>query len=57
MGSCVGAEEARERIDAALAAIDAAHDALRATSSDLVGNDFRVEVASAWRPRSGSTGV
>ncbi|MCV7444332.1 HNH endonuclease [Mycobacterium paraense] len=45
MGSCVGAEEARQRIDAALAAIDAAHDALRETSSDVVGNDFRVSVA------------
>lgn len=45
MGSCVGAEEARERIGAALAAIDAAHDALCATSSDVVGNEFRVEVA------------
>ncbi len=45
MGSFVGAAEARQRIGAALAAIDDAHDALRATSSDLVGNDFRVEVA------------
>lgn len=45
MGSCVGAEEARERIGAALAAIGAAHDTLRETSSDVVGNDFRVEVA------------
>src|SRR6201999_2000156 len=35
----------RERINAALDAIDAAHDVLRATSSDLVGNRFRVEVA------------
>ncbi|WP_082978831.1 13E12 repeat family protein [Mycobacterium sp. 1081908.1] len=41
----MGAEVARERIGAALDAIDAAHDALRETSSDLVGNDFRVEVA------------
>ncbi|OBK46539.1 HNH nuclease [Mycobacterium sp. 1081908.1] len=41
----VGAEVARERIGAALDAIDAAHDALRETSSDLVGNDFRVAVA------------
>src|SRR6201994_3672973 len=35
----------RERINAALDAIDAAHDVLRATSSDLVGNRFRVDVA------------
>jgi hypothetical protein len=45
MGSCVSAEEARERISAALDAIDAAHCVLRDTSSDVVGNDFRVEVA------------
>ncbi len=44
--SCrLGADEARERIGAALDAIDAAHDVLRATSSDVVGNGFRVEVA------------
>jgi Domain of unknown function (DUF222) len=36
---------ARERIDAALDAIDAAHEVLRATSSDLLGNAFRVDVA------------
>jgi hypothetical protein len=41
----MSAEQARERIGAALDAIDAAHDVLRATSSDVVGNDFRVEVA------------
>ncbi|OBH00348.1 MULTISPECIES: 13E12 repeat family protein [unclassified Mycobacterium] len=41
----VSAEVARERIGAALDAIDAAHDVLRQTSSDLVGNEFRVEVA------------
>jgi hypothetical protein len=41
----VGAEVARERIGAALDAIDAAHDVLRETSSDVVANDFRVEVA------------
>ena len=35
----------RERINAALDAIDAAHDVLRATSSDLVGNRFRVDIA------------
>src|ERR1700757_3119115 len=45
MGSCVGAEEARERIGAALDAIDAAHGVLRDTSSDVVGNNFRVDVA------------
>jgi Domain of unknown function (DUF222) len=41
----VSAEVARARIGAALDAIDAAHDVLRETSSDVVGNDFRVEVA------------
>jgi Domain of unknown function (DUF222) len=41
----LGAEAARERISAALDAIDAAHDVLRETSSDVVGNHFRVEVA------------
>lgn len=45
MGSRVGAEEARKRITAALDAIDAAHDVLRDTSSDIVGNAFRVDVA------------
>jgi hypothetical protein len=45
MGMGVGAEVARERIGSALDAIDAAHAVLRETSSDLVGNDFRVEVA------------
>lgn len=39
------AEQAQERISAALQAIDAAHDVLRNTSSDVVGNAFRVEVA------------
>jgi Domain of unknown function (DUF222) len=41
----VSAEAAEERISAALDAIDAAHDALRDSSSDLVGNNFRVKVA------------
>ncbi len=41
----MSAEAAEQRISAALDAIDAAHDALRKTSSDLVGNTFRVEVA------------
>jgi hypothetical protein len=45
MGSCASAEEARERIGAALDAIDAAHAVLRDTSSEVVGNNFRVEVA------------
>ncbi|MGA9492117.1 MAG: HNH endonuclease signature motif containing protein [Mycobacterium sp.] len=35
----------RERITAALDAIDAAHDVLRSTPSDLVGNSFRVDIA------------
>ncbi len=38
-------EEARERIGAALDAIDAAHGVLRDTNSDVVGNEFRVGVA------------
>jgi hypothetical protein len=41
----MSAEEARELISAALDAIDAAHDVLRETSSDVVGNNFRVDVA------------
>jgi hypothetical protein len=41
----MAAEQAQERISAALDAIDAAHDVLRGTSSDLVSNNFRVEVA------------
>jgi hypothetical protein len=45
MGSCAGAEEARERISAALDAVDAAHDVLRDTNSDVVGNNFRIDVA------------
>jgi hypothetical protein len=45
MGSCASAEAARERIGAALDAVDAAHAVLRDTSSDVVGNDFRVDVA------------
>ncbi|BBX95271.1 hypothetical protein MLAC_05650 [Mycobacterium lacus] len=45
MGSCASAEEARERISAALDAIDAAHTVLRDTRSDVVGNNFRVDVA------------
>src|ERR1700756_888442 len=45
MGSCMGADEARERISAALDAIDAAHAVLRETNSDVVGNNYRVDVA------------
>jgi hypothetical protein len=39
------ADAARARMRADLDAIDAAHDRLRALSTDLVGNAFRVEVA------------
>src|ERR1700734_3483181 len=45
MGSAISADEARERITSALDAIDAAHDLLRETSSGLVGNAFRIDVA------------
>ncbi|MEB3020917.1 hypothetical protein [[Mycobacterium] crassicus] len=45
MAMALGAAAAREQICAALTAIDTAHQVLRETSSDLVGNDFRVEVA------------
>src|SRR5271163_2510142 len=45
MATCVSAAEARERISAALDAIDAAHAVLRDTGSDVVGNNFRVDVA------------
>jgi hypothetical protein len=41
----LSAEAAQERISAALDAIDAAHDVLRDASSDLVGNNYRVNVA------------
>jgi hypothetical protein len=41
----VSTEEAKERINAALDAIDAAHLVLRDTSSDVVGNTFRVDIA------------
>lgn len=46
MAPTISAEQARERINAALDAIDAAHDDLRETSSDLAGNMFRVNVAA-----------
>jgi hypothetical protein len=45
MGSTISADEARERINTALDAIDDAHCLLRDTPSDLVGNMFRVDVA------------
>jgi hypothetical protein len=45
MGPAISADEARERIKSALDAIDGAHDLLRDTPSDLVGNTFRVDVA------------
>jgi Domain of unknown function (DUF222) len=45
MASPISAEQARERISAALDAIDAAHDALRDTPSDLASNSFRVDIA------------
>ncbi len=45
MGNGWSAEQARERIDAALDAVDAAQAMLRETSSDVVGNSFRMEVA------------
>jgi hypothetical protein len=46
MAAGIGADEARERINAALDAVDAAHDLLRDTPSTLVGNAFRVDVAA-----------
>ncbi|MGC1150965.1 13E12 repeat family protein [Mycobacterium sp.] len=46
MAPTISAEQARERINAALDAIDAAHDELRETSSDLAGNMFRIDVAA-----------
>jgi Domain of unknown function (DUF222) len=45
MGPAISADEARGRINTALDAIDAAHDLLRDTPSDLVGNMFRVDIA------------
>ena len=45
MGSAISAEQAREQILAALDAIDVAHDVMRETSTGLVGNAFRVDVA------------
>lgn len=45
VGVVMQAWQAREQMRAALDAVDAAHDVLRQTSSDVVGNAFRVEVA------------
>nr|WP_046283490.1 HNH endonuclease signature motif containing protein [Mycobacterium sp. UM_NZ2] len=45
MATVLGAVAAREQVCAALDAIDAAHSVLRATSTDLVGNAIRIEVA------------
>ncbi|ORA79023.1 hypothetical protein BST28_13145 [Mycolicibacter kumamotonensis] len=45
MALALSAVAARQRICAASDAIDAAQEVLRETSSDLVGNVFRVEVA------------
>jgi hypothetical protein len=45
MATALGAVAARERISAALDAIDAAYTVLRETPSDLVGTDFRVDIA------------
>jgi hypothetical protein len=46
MATGIGADEARERIKAALDAVDAAHDLLRDTPTTLVGNTFRIDVAA-----------
>ncbi len=45
MATALGVVAAREQVCAALDAIDAAQDVLRATSTDLVGNAFRVDIA------------
>jgi hypothetical protein len=45
MRPAISADQAREQINSALDAIDAANDLLRDTPSDLVGNTFRVDVA------------
>src|ERR1700761_2129992 len=46
MATGIGADEARERINAALEAVDAAYELLRDTPSTLVGNTFRIDVAA-----------
>jgi len=50
MAAALDAATARKRIAGTLAAIDAAHEVLRDTSSDSVGNDVRVDIAE--RPES-----
>ena len=45
MGQFVGAQDQRERLSAALDAIDEAHALLRETPSDEVGSGFRVQMA------------
>ncbi|WP_459967069.1 hypothetical protein [Mycobacterium sp. MUNTM1] len=45
MGTFMRAERARERICSALDAIDAAHEVLRQTPSEMVGNACRVDLA------------
>jgi hypothetical protein len=45
MAQFVTAEAARERFRALLDVVDGAHEEMRALSSDLVGNAFRVEMA------------
>ncbi|UMB68393.1 HNH endonuclease signature motif containing protein [Mycobacterium paraterrae] len=45
MSSSISAEQAREQILAALDAVDAAHRLVRETSSVMVGNAFRIDVA------------
>jgi hypothetical protein len=46
MAAGIGVNEARERITAALDAVDAAYDLLRDTPSTLVGNTFRIDVSA-----------
>ncbi|UVO13146.1 HNH endonuclease [Mycobacterium sp. SVM_VP21] len=45
MATALGAIGAREQIRSALDAIDAAQEVLLSTSTDLVGNDFRIDIA------------
>ena len=51
VGALMNAERARERICPALDAIDAAHEVLRETPSDVVGNVFRVDLAERLEVR------
>ncbi len=48
----MSAEEARERISAALDAIDAAHDVLRDTSRMSLATPFASRSPSGWKPKS-----